>query len=101
MQNLVLFVICFLCARVVAADVKVVSNAELIEAENLIAEQEPVNLNVFYPDDREEAPDEYPYTSVGKIFFAKGNKYYHCTANLISPEHILTNAHCLFSKNNT
>lgn len=47
---------------------------------------------VFAADDREPMPlDMYPWSAVGRLVTSEG----HCTASLIGPDLILTNAHCV------
>lgn len=47
---------------------------------------------VFSEDDREPMPlDSYPWSAVGRLVTSEG----HCTASLIGPDLILTNAHCV------
>lgn len=55
---------------------------------------EVVSRAVFARDDREEMPvDEYPWSAIGRLDMGDS----HCTASLIGPDLILTNAHCVLT----
>ncbi len=38
----------------------------------------------------------YPYSTVGKLYFTDGVNYYYCTASLIDHDNIVTAAHCVY-----
>ena len=41
---------------------------------------------------------EYPFSAIGRLNASGINRRSHCTATLITPNHILTAAHCLYFK---
>lgn len=54
--------------------------------------------NIFGDDDRITADSSrYPEKAIGRVSYKKGDgNYYSCTGELVSREHIITNAHCVF-----
>ena len=57
--------------------------------------EEVVSRAVFGRDDRVDMlSDEYPWSSIGYLWLGKG----HCTGTLVGRDLVLTNAHCVHSK---
>jgi V8-like Glu-specific endopeptidase len=63
------------------------------------AEDRGIDKNVFGPDGRTSMKEQrYPWTAVGKIMRGVGVETYFCSAFMIAPNVVATNAHCTLDK---